>query len=238
MIHRIWKNKWIVRSILKTIYFNFRYLPFSQAYKLPIILYKPHFGKLKGKICINGPIKTGMICLGRHLVSLYPNNGIVIENHGGTIIFNGKCSIGNNSFVCVGPKAKVIFGDHFYATSSLKLASYYHIEFNNNVLCGWNCLFADTDFHKLTTLNQTNNTSKPYDKIAIGNNCWFAMNNTILKGTVLSDHTIIGSQSLLNKDYSDYGYCMLAGQPATLKKRGIYLDRENDHINYYLDNES
>ena len=58
------------------------------------------------------------------------------------------------------------------------------------------------------------------------------MNNTILKGTILSDHTIVASQSLLNKDYSEYNYCLLAGQPAKLKKQGVYLNRDNDIIDY------
>ena len=219
MLHFIWKHKWVLRSIFKTIYFNFHYLPINQAYKLPIILYKPHFVRLKGKIIIEGPIKTGMISLGRYRVALYPNNGIVIENHGGTIIFKGNCSIGNNSFICIGPQANVVFGKNFHSTSSLKLASYYNIEFKNNVLCGWDCLFIDTDFHQLTTLDPASPPPHAYNKIIIGDYCWFAMNNTILKGTILSDHTIVASQSLLNKDYSEYNYCLLAGQPAKLKNK-------------------
>ena len=31
----------------QSIWFNFHYLPFSQAMKLPILLYKPHFKALK-----------------------------------------------------------------------------------------------------------------------------------------------------------------------------------------------
>lgn len=32
----------MLRSIFSTIYFNLYYLPFKQAIKLPILLYKPH----------------------------------------------------------------------------------------------------------------------------------------------------------------------------------------------------
>ena len=228
MLQILWKRRWVLRSLFKSLYFNFHYLPIKQAIKLPIILYKPHFRNLKGQIILKGPIKTGMILLGKYCVALYPNNGIVIENHGGTIIFNGKCHIGNNSFLSIGPKASVIFGSNFHSTTSLKLASYYNIEFKDNVLCGWNCLFMDTDFHQLSRLHSTNNTKLPYNKILIGHDCWFAMNTTILKGTILADHTIIASNSLLNKDYSNYSYCLLAGQPATVKKQGIYRDSCND----------
>lgn len=49
---------------LHILYFNFKYLPFRQALKIPILLYKPHFMGLSGKINIEGPISFGMISLG------------------------------------------------------------------------------------------------------------------------------------------------------------------------------
>ena len=45
----------LLRYLIPNIYFNFHYLPFMQAFKLPIVFYKPHFGILKGKVSI----KTG-----------------------------------------------------------------------------------------------------------------------------------------------------------------------------------
>ena len=50
-----------------------------------------------------------MIKLGFPQVSLYPDSGMVFENHGGTIVFHGSCRIGNNSAISVGPKALVDF---------------------------------------------------------------------------------------------------------------------------------
>lgn len=44
----------LIRSILPSIYFNFHYLPFGQAIKLPILLYKPSFQKCKGRVIIEG----------------------------------------------------------------------------------------------------------------------------------------------------------------------------------------
>ena len=53
ILSKIWKNRKVFRSILPTIYFNFHYLPFNQAIKLPILLYKPKFYDLKGTVEIN-----------------------------------------------------------------------------------------------------------------------------------------------------------------------------------------
>lgn len=44
----------VVRYLIPTLYFNLKYLPFSQAVKLPIILYKPHLYKMRGRIVIEG----------------------------------------------------------------------------------------------------------------------------------------------------------------------------------------
>ena len=120
MIKKQWKNRRILRSILPSVYFNFHYLPFSQAIKMPILLYKPKLLKLKGDIKIGeGKIKFGMIRLGFPTVSLYPNTGIVYENHGGTIVFNGKCTIGNNSAISIGSKGCVEFGSINYFTINI-----------------------------------------------------------------------------------------------------------------------
>lgn len=89
----------------------------------------------------------------------------------------------------------------------------------------------DTDFHQLTSIN-SNNLPKAYDKILIGENCWFALKCTVMKGTMLANNNIIAANSLLNKDYQDTSYCLLAGQPATIKKRNIYRNPIKDKIIY------
>lgn len=231
MLKKIWNNKWIIRGLLKTIYFNFHYLPLRQAIRLPIILYRPRLLKCKGNIKIEGNVKTGMIKLGLNNVPIYPNTGIIFENHGGDIIFKGHCFIGNNSSISVGKNAKLVIGNNFNASTSLKLISYYNIVFKDNVLCGWECLFMDTDFHQLTLIN---NIEKPkaYNSIIIGNNNWFALKCTIMKGTILSDNNVIAANSLLNRNYHDNSYCLFAGIPAIIKRRGIYRDNLNDIVIY------
>ena len=42
----------ILRYLPHTLYFNFRYFPFKQALKIPVILYKPRFIACKGKVVI------------------------------------------------------------------------------------------------------------------------------------------------------------------------------------------
>lgn len=230
-VKKMWQNRWILRSMPYTLYFNFHYLPFKQAIKLPILLYKPKLLKCKGRIRIEGEVKIGMIQLGKYNVSLYPNTGIIYENHGGNIIFKGSATIGNNSAISIGRKGNFIVGNHFSATASLKLISYHYIEFKENVLVGWDCLFMDTDFHQLS-IKGSMNKPKAFDKIIIGNNCWFALKSIVAKGTILSDYNVVAANSLLNRNYGEAQYCLLAGQPACIKKTNVYRDSQNDKIIY------
>lgn len=212
----------VFRSLAFTFYFNFHYLPLRQAVRLPILLYKPKLLKMKGKVIIeNEFIKTGMIKLGFPTVSLYPNSGIIIENHGGLMIFKGHTSIGNASAISIGKKGKVIFGDYFSATCAFKLTTYCSINFSSHVLCGWECTFTDTDFHKITDKIKGDKYKYPFAPIVIGSNTWIGMHSTILKGTNLPDYVIIGANSLLNSSSICPSYSLMTGIPAKITLSGV-----------------
>ena len=102
----------------KTVFFNFYHLPFKQAIKLPIWLYKAKlYDCFKGKVVIASEnIHPGMIRFGFMGGHMYPNNGVQIWNKG-MLIFHGKCVIGNNSAIIVGSEGKIEFDD-FVASSS------------------------------------------------------------------------------------------------------------------------
>ena len=49
ILKKICSKRWMLRSLVSTIRFNFHYLPFSQAIYLPIGLYKCKLLKLGGE---------------------------------------------------------------------------------------------------------------------------------------------------------------------------------------------
>ena len=221
IIQKIKNNYWVLRYLPQTIYFNFHYLPFSQAIHMPILLYKPKFVKLKGSIIIESEkIHTGMIKLGVNNVSIYPNNGISIELDG-NIHFKGTCNIGNNSALSIKNKVcGVTFGDNFNATKSLKLVCYNSITIGKDVLVGWNCIICDTDFHTIINLKNKKESiqSKP---IVIGNHVWIAHNCCIHKGSNIPNNTIIAAKSLVNTDLDIPSFSIVAGCPVKLKQTDI-----------------
>lgn len=55
-IKKVRSNLPVLRYLPQTLWFNFHYLPWRQAVRLPILLYKPRFVDVKGtvKICCSG----------------------------------------------------------------------------------------------------------------------------------------------------------------------------------------
>lgn len=219
-----------LRAIPMSIYFNLKYLPLNQAVKLPILVYKTRLVNTQGKIIINAPIKAGMIQLGFPTVPVYPNNGFVWENNGGTCIFNGACYIGNSSSISIGEKGTLTIGAKFAAPSSLKLICFHSIEFKESVVIGWDNLITDSDFHRLTRID--GKLVKAYAPIVIGNNNWFGLRCTILKGSKTPNFCTVGANSTLSKEYDFPEYSLIAGNPVELKKSGVFLDPSNDKIDY------
>lgn len=175
-----------------------------------------------------------MIRLGVFGVSIYPNRGIMIENNG-TIIFKGQASIGNDFYISVGKSGTLIFGDGYCATTSLKIACYDAIEFGTNVSCGWECVFMDTDFHRMKFIDGRE-SPKAYGPIRIGDGCWLGFRSIVQKNTLLPNRTTVASNSLVNKRYDIPEASIIAGQPAKLVKTGIYRDMKDNKI-IYIKNE-
>lgn len=217
-------------STLLSVYFNFHYLPFRQAIHLPIFLYKPNFIKLNGTIRIEGPVKKGMIKLGQCMNILYPDKGITFENLGGEIVFRGCVRIGGFSSISVGPNGRLEFGDGVLCTAALRLVCYHRICLHDNVRFGWETLVMDTAFHRLKNIEGEFVTSG-YAPIELSHHTWVSTKCLVLPGAVTAPYTIVAANSMINKKY-DESYVMMAGSPASVKKRGVWRDFSDDEINY------
>lgn len=218
------KKTWQL-SLIKTLIFNFKYLPFHQAIKLPILLFKVKFKALQGQIKIDADnISFGMIKLGQKMNSLYENsNSRFIWENKGTVIFKGKCAVGHNSSLSIGKNGTLEFGDNFVAGTVLRIACYKKIIFGNNTRIAWEVSIIDTDFH--ATISVANGErSITCKEIIIGHNNWIGIRSLVLKGTKTPNFCVVGAGSLLNKVYDIPEYSLLTGNPAKLIKTGIYRD--------------
>ena len=210
-------------NAVKTIYFNFKMFPLNEALKIPVFIgYHTKFVTLKGKIHIEAPLKPGMIRFGFGDVGIvdrkYTRTLIEIN---GTIIFKNTANFGYGSKVSVGKRGILKVGNKFDISAKSTIICFESITIEDDVLFSWDILVMDTDFHK--TLNtQTNEINDSVTKpIFLGANTWVGTGAIILKGTVVPANTIIGAASILNKIYDIRENCLVAGNPASIKKENI-----------------
>lgn len=211
----------IVFSIPKTIWFNFRYLPISKALRLPIwIAPNVRVRRMKrGCIVLNNPrISLGMIRIGYHVadaVDDYSTHTILDIEDCGNITFNDDAHIGHGAILVVKSGAKLNIGCHFAISGTTSIICNNEITFGNDVQLSWNSLITDSDAHKIIAEN--GDIINPNKEILIGNNVWIAANTTILKGSAISDNTVVASNSLVNKKFTNSS-CIIGGSPAKVIK--------------------
>ena len=212
-----------LRYIVPTLYFNFHYLPWRQACKLPIVLYKPHLLECKGKVRIepeNGRIHHGMIRLGFRTASVYPNNGITWECKGGTIVFRGRCRMNNDTYLSFGPKTTVDFGHDFSSNSGMKMVSYHSITFHYHVCFGWSCLCMDTNFHPLYDMEKKDYLPA-FGPIEIGENNWFGADCKVMHSVTTPEHCTWGMGTIITRGCVKKSYCLMGGSPVQVLRENV-----------------
>lgn len=216
-------NKYIEilkRISLKTLYFNFKYFPFKEAIKFPVLISKNVFLlESKGSIKIDAPLKTGMILIGFGNIGIFDmKRSRSIWQVAGEVVFKGKANIGHGTKISVNKNALIEFGDNFSVTAETEIVAEKKIRFGRDVLISWDCLIMDTDFHKIYDQDdKLINSPKP---IEIGNKVWIGCRNVILKGSKIADNSIIGANSFLSKDISDKSGIFL-GNPIRFVKGNV-----------------
>lgn len=212
-----------LRYIVPTVRFNFHYLPWRQAWRLPIVLYKPHLVRLKGTVLLepaDGRIGHAMVQMGFHIVNVYPNNGITWENKGGTVVFRGHVIIGNDSYLSFGPKTTVAFGDDFVSTAGLKIVSTRGVSFGIHARVGWGSLVMDTNFHPLYDM-----TKKEYmgasGPIEIGDYNWFGTGCKIMHSVTTPERCIFGMGTIVTRGCPKKSYCVMGGSPVRVLRENV-----------------
>ena len=148
-----------------------------------------------GKLLLGCKPKFGLIHVGFYQVELCSPSDktkIIVR---GTLIFKGRCYLGNGTKIRIYENALMVLGDKFSVSSSSSFNCSCNMTFGDNVLYGWDCLTMDTDSHKI--FNQQGEFCNEGKPIVIGENVWIGSRSTILKGTTVPGNCVIGATSLV-----------------------------------------
>ena len=197
---------------------------------MPIWVYKPELYRLRGVVKLDmttEEIRPGIIKLGFRGNRCFPNNGFTWSNEG-TVVFKGKCQIGNNSSIVTGPQGIIEFGDNFLAPSSVKLLCYCGITFGSRCVIGWDSTIQDTDFHPLYDIKR-NKFRKAFGKIMIGDFNWFSQGCLVLHSVNTADYSIFAARSVITRNCKTEMYTVHAGNPVHPVIKDVKLD-----FNHYM----
>lgn len=201
-----------VRCVPRTIFFNFYYLPFSQAIRFPIIVsHRTKFQALKGKISIPKDAKTAKIKLGFGIVQCADNgNSRLVWNlsKGGEIEFGNNIKIGTGCKLYVSGKLSI--GNRVNFTGECSLTCQKSISFADHCLISWRTIIMDTDFHAIE--DNSGKRINPDAAISFGENVWICANSTILKGVSIGSNSIISASSNVVSSFDSDS--IIGGNPA------------------------
>jgi acetyltransferase-like isoleucine patch superfamily enzyme len=216
-------------SIWRTLFFNFHYLSFSNAIKFPIVISRSvRFNKTQGQIIIESQsLKTGMIHIGYKSYGFSRRHDYAIwEQFEGTVIFEGSVHFGKGTFIHIGKDAVLRIGKNTGFGGNDKIICDKSITIKENTKVAWDVQIIDTDFRAtMNTVTKTRNCFKK--EIIIGSQNWLCFGTTILKGSVTPNNCIVGANSIINKDLSQYGENIVVGMESNVKVLAKYIGWES-----------
>ncbi len=236
----------IIRSIPKTLRFNFHYFPFKTALKLPVVVsHRTYLRELHGKVELPEKVERAMIKIGFGDVGHYDRKrSRSIWQVSGIVGFGGKASIGHGSKLSV--RGNLCLGDGFNMTAESTIVCAKEIRFGNDCLLSWDILVMDTDEHPLYNRHETarretrdrslslskgpcpevpcpvsndmeNERINPDKAILVGDHVWVGCKCVLLKGAEVPNDTVVAAGTLLTSSFAGEHQVIGGNPPAVLK---------------------
>lgn len=210
----------MLRSIIKTMYYNLRIFPLKDALKLPLFVGDTTVikGSRKGCICIKGAKERGMLSVGRSFGSYGVYRGIKSVLHfgeRGVLVIHGRTAFCTEFKISIG--GILDLGENFDANNGFNCICKENISFGEDCLLGWDVTVLDSDGHRMTVNGKSIKETVP---VNIGSNVWMGAKTTVLKGSCIKDNTVVGYGTLVSGSYDDNSI-IVGGKGKSMKKDSI-----------------
>lgn len=213
----------ILFSIPKTIWFNFRILPFKEAIRMPFAISyhirtkginKNTFVVEKRKM----PTASVRIGFGASInARRETKKGLIQISNNGKIVLKGIAGLSQGVILSV-DNCVLTLGECFRCNYSTTIdCTGNDVIFGDDVVCGWNVTIRNGDGHNIIQNGMLKNKTAP---IKVGNHVWLCANSTIMKGTNIGDDSVVAYGSILSKANGENNV-LYAGVPAKIIKQNI-----------------
>lgn len=206
-----------------TLYLNLRSFPFSQALSFPVYVYgRPRIYGLSGRMTVIGKVYPGMISFNKAKSTAPSNKSVASEiRNDGTIVFRGKSEIGAGTRIATEFGGLIDIGADTKITDMCNVEAFTKIEIGDKSWIVHRCQVLDANYHYVADYNKKI-IPKYCHPIKIGVGCWICNSTTITGRCVIPNYAIVGSNSLVNKDFSSIEEgAIIAGIPAKVIATGF-----------------
>lgn len=214
----------LLGAIPKTLYFNFKYLPFKRAIKLPILVsHRVWLMNTQGKVYIESEeISPFMIKLGFNEVGIFDQmRERSVWNVSGKVIFRGKALIGHGSKISVDGTGQLDLGKDLIITAESAIVCRKKITLQDEVMISWETQIMDSDLHPI--IDGQGKRINEDEPIEIGKKSWLGCRCLILKGVTLKPGTIVAAGTTLSKsvNYIEKPNTLIGGNPIKVLKEDV-----------------
>ncbi len=212
-----WQINW-----LKTLYYNFKWVKFSDAIKLPIIIGYNVRIRQTGKITFKNKPIPAQISIGVERINGWEDSSQrTFFTNLGELCLHGRVKCHPGAKLVIQPKAVLELGNRVGFGANTKVICAKSITIGNNVRFSWECQIFDTDFHFLKKVS-TGKVYKRIKPVIIGNNVFIGNRCSISKGTIIPDGSTISCCSKAEGDYSGEGeFLLIKGNPGSVVTKGF-----------------
>lgn len=197
----------------KTLFINFYCLPFNSAKHLPIIVApNVRIKCFRNNIFIKNPREK--IFIGFSGSFQMGDKTVLSFSKEARLVLNGKTVISRGSKIIVNSHLEI--GKNFFCNSNCIINAGKKIYIGDNCTFGWGTTILDGDGHKIIFQGM----EQPlYKSITICDNVWLGSDVTILKGSIISQGSVVASKGCISKQFQDNN--LLLGGYNKILKRGI-----------------
>ena len=206
----------ILLSIPKTIWFNFKVLPFKKALRFPFVV--SHYVRCRGVnrrtfVAEGDRLSTASLRIGfgdSAGARRESPKGLILIKNGGKIVLKGTVGL-SQGVILIADAATVTLGKHFRCNYSTTIdCAHSDVTFGDEVVCGWRVTVKNFDGHTVIENGVPKPTSAP---ITVGNHVWLCAHSTVMKGVSIGDDSVVAYGSLLTKAQGEANV-LFAGTPA------------------------
>lgn len=206
-------------NFIKSLYFNFRYLPFRQAVYMPVWITTNFriYGLKRGQLILHQPYRKSVFLGDCGSPGLQEMKGGLYFTKNTKLILHGFTVISQGSVLRMDEGSSIELGKRFYCNKNCYFRASRNIAFGDDCLLGWNVQINTSDGHAIIHNGEQSISESP---VTIGKHVWITSNTILTKGVSVADGCIIAQGAVVTKSIEERN-CLIGGVPAKIISKNI-----------------